>query len=102
MSGQPHTIDSIAHALPHPEQRATFMRDVSFTPVDQLPARLERWIKFIDDIESGRVKAREVGAYFAEHGRLPDEYQEESEESRAAFHEWEQRMQALREGRNVA
>lgn len=102
MSEHPWTIDSIAHALPHPEQRAAFMRDVSFTDVADLPARLERWIKFVGGIEEARAKAHEVNAHYAEHGTFPDEDEAESEESRAAFREWEQRMEALRKGHNAA
>ncbi|WP_367139679.1 MULTISPECIES: hypothetical protein [Streptomyces] len=55
MSDTSWTIDSIAHALPHPELRATFMQEVSFTDVQELPAIFERWVDFIHRFEADRA-----------------------------------------------
>jgi hypothetical protein len=73
-TSQPWTIDSIAHALPHPELRATFMRDVSFTDVSELPAILDRWVHFIQEFESDRDRLERLRSLIRENGSLPDTY----------------------------
>ncbi|KEF04657.1 MULTISPECIES: hypothetical protein [Streptomyces] len=75
MSSEPWTIDSIAHALPHPELRATFMRDVSFTDVQRLPDILERWVRFIAEFEEGRPRIEKLRSHYRETGRLPADYE---------------------------
>ncbi|GCD47764.1 hypothetical protein [Streptomyces paromomycinus] len=75
MSSQPWTIDSIAHVLPHPELRATFMRDVSFTDVQCLPDILERWVRFIEDFEAGRPRVEKLRSHLRESGHLPADYE---------------------------
>lgn len=69
------TIDSIAHALPHPELRATFQREVSFTEVGKLPGIIEKWVDFIERIEAGKPRIEQLRAYFHENGHLPPEYE---------------------------
>ncbi|WP_326693236.1 MULTISPECIES: hypothetical protein [unclassified Streptomyces] len=101
MSNQPWTIDTIAHALPHPDQRAAFMRDVSFTSVDQLPARLERWQRFVEQIQAAGTRAEQLREYAEQHdGQLPSDYRE-TPESRDAWNEWEQQMRQ-HQGHNAA
>ncbi|MDT0453642.1 hypothetical protein [Streptomyces hesseae] len=73
-TSQPWTIDSIAHALPHPELRATFMREASFTEVGELPAILDRWVRFIEEFEAGRDRLEYLRAAVRENGRLPETY----------------------------
>jgi hypothetical protein len=103
MSAEPWTIDSITHALPHPELRATFQREVSFTEVGKLPAILDRWVRFIADIQAGRDEAEGVRTYVREHGRLPDGYDVDTRESRAQFEELRARLEAQRrQGHNAA
>ncbi|MCC3777311.1 hypothetical protein [Streptomyces sp. UNOB3_S3] len=71
---QPWTIDSIAHALPHPELRATFMREVSFTDVNELPDILGRWVDFIRKFEAERPRLDRLRTLVQENGRLPATY----------------------------
>ncbi|MEV4439951.1 hypothetical protein AB0K09_13155 [Streptomyces sp. NPDC049577] len=71
---QTWTIDSISHALPHPELRATFMRDVSFTDVRRLPEICDRWVRFIKAFEAERPRIEHIQALLSENGRLPDTY----------------------------
>ncbi|MFI8942706.1 hypothetical protein [Streptomyces syringium] len=73
-TGQPWTIDSIAHALPHPELRATFMREATFTDVRDLPAILERWVKLIGDFEADRPRVEQLRETLRQNGHLPDTY----------------------------
>ncbi|MCA6091190.1 hypothetical protein LE181_03275 [Streptomyces sp. SCA3-4] len=70
----PWTIDSIAHALPHPELRATFMREATFTDVRNLPGILDRWVRFIEDFEAGRDRVEHLRTLVRENGRLPETY----------------------------
>jgi hypothetical protein len=73
-SRQQWTIDSISHALPHPELRAAFAREVSFTDVGQLPEILQRWVDFIERFEAGRPRLEELRARVSENGALPNGY----------------------------
>lgn len=103
MSSHAWTIDSISHALPYPELRATFQREVSFTEVSKLPVILERWVQFIGDIEAGRGELERVQSYVREHGRLPDGYDQETRESISQYEELKARIEAQRrQGHNAA
>ncbi|MFE9382345.1 hypothetical protein ACFYMO_03775 [Streptomyces sp. NPDC007025] len=79
MSEQPWTIDTIAHALPHPELRATFMRDVNLTPVDRLPDVIARWTRFVEQWEASKLGLDQIQSYIRDHGELPPEYRESPE-----------------------
>lgn len=72
-SDQTWTIDSIAHALPHPELRQTFMRETHLAPIGQLQTVLDRWIRFVQDFENGRPRVEALREHFNEHGQLPPE-----------------------------
>lgn len=99
---QPWTVDAIAHALPHPELRQTFMRQVNLTPLPDLPAVLDKWVRFVGEWEAGQPEIEELRAYALEHdGQLPPEHQE-TPESVAGFEDWEQRMAALKQGHSAA
>ncbi|MFF7023009.1 hypothetical protein ACFY97_18650 [Streptomyces klenkii] len=74
MSDTPWTIDSIAHALPHPELRATFMQEVSFTDVRELPAIFERWVDFIAEFEAGRDRIEQLRDTIRQNGQPPAAY----------------------------
>jgi hypothetical protein len=102
VSGKPWTIDSITHALPHPELRACFQREVSFTEVGKLPAILQRWVQFIADVEAGRVEADRISAYVRDHGQLPDGYDVDTRESVAQYEELKARLAAHRQGHHAA
>ncbi|MFI1970637.1 hypothetical protein BLA24_04730 [Streptomyces cinnamoneus] len=73
-TSQPWTIDGIGHALPHPELRATFMREVSFTDVRELPAVLERWVAFIQTFEAERPRLEQLRELVHENGHPPATY----------------------------
>ncbi|MFF7705695.1 hypothetical protein [Streptomyces lydicus] len=71
---RPWTVDSIAHALPHSELRATFMREVSFTDVRELPVILDRWVSFIEDFEASRDRVEQLRSLLHNNGHLPPNY----------------------------
>ncbi|MCD9194233.1 hypothetical protein [Streptomyces albireticuli] len=73
-SQQAWTIDSISHALPHPELRATFMREATFTDVRDLPTILDRWVQLIEDFEAGRDRVEQLRETIRQNGQLPDTY----------------------------
>ncbi|MFE7119098.1 hypothetical protein ACFU99_27145 [Streptomyces sp. NPDC057654] len=91
MSGQTWTIDSIAHTLPHPELRQTFMREVNFTAVDDLPGLLARWVRSLEEREGQQPGNEALRAHFLAHGVLPSEHEEESAEGRAQYEQWKAR-----------
>ncbi|MQY15183.1 hypothetical protein SRB5_53610 [Streptomyces sp. RB5] len=102
MTDSPWTIDSIAHALPHPELRAAFTREVTFTDVTQLPAILERWQRTVEALAAEQPRVEDLREYALRHdGALPSDHRE-TPESRARFDDWEARMRQLREGHNAA
>ncbi|MFF4406639.1 hypothetical protein ACFY2W_01170 [Streptomyces sp. NPDC001262] len=73
-TGQPWTIDRIGHALPHPELRATFMREVSFTDVREIGAVLDRWVAFVEAFEAERPRLEQLRELVHENGRPPAAY----------------------------
>jgi hypothetical protein len=75
VSTQPWTIDAIAHALPHPELRAQFQREATFTEVSQLPAIGDRWVDFIQRFEADQPRVERLRRHVAEHGTLPADYE---------------------------
>jgi hypothetical protein len=84
MSGGEWTIDGIAHALTVPEQRMKFLRAINMTPLTELPAVLERWVRHVTALEAARPGVEALRAQFQETGGLPAEF-EETEESAASF-----------------
>ncbi|MGD3112435.1 hypothetical protein [Streptomyces sp. YGL11-2] len=74
MTSEPWTLDSIAHALPHSELRATFMREVTFTDVRELPAIRNRWVAFSEQFEAGRDRVEQLRTLVRENGQLPTGY----------------------------
>lgn len=68
---EPRTIDAITHALPHPELRARFMREVNLTDIDQLPDVIARWQRFVEKWEAGKPERDALIAYVREHGVEP-------------------------------
>ncbi|MER7517816.1 hypothetical protein [Streptomyces sp. NPDC126499] len=103
MSSHTWTIDSITHALPYPELRATFQQQVSFTEVSKLPDILARWVRFITDIEAGHAELERVRDHVREHGRLPDGYDQDTRESVSRYEEIKARIEAQRrQGHNAA
>ncbi|MET8014729.1 hypothetical protein ABZU86_33585 [Streptomyces sp. NPDC005271] len=93
MSSENWTIDSIAHALPHPELRAAFMQETSFTDVTKLPGILAKWVDFIERFEAERPRVEAVRDYYREHGQLPAEYETESADGAALYQQWKGQQQ---------
>jgi hypothetical protein len=85
------TIDSIAHALLHPELRATFLREATFSEIGRLPAVLQRWQRLAEAFEAGRAQLARLAEHYDEHGRLPAEYEAESAEGVAMYEQWKSR-----------
>ncbi|MEW2302116.1 hypothetical protein AB0958_19420 [Streptomyces sp. NPDC006655] len=74
------TPDAIAHALPTPDMRMEFWRQLNLTAFGELEALGARWLKVIEDLQTGVERAREVNAYQREHGgALPPEYSDVTE-----------------------
>jgi hypothetical protein len=76
VSETPWTIDSIAHALPHPAVRMRFLSEINLAPVDQLQAVTDKWVGFVERWEADRPRLEALRAYAVEHGgELPPEYE---------------------------
>ncbi|MEV8548352.1 hypothetical protein AB0L04_00655 [Streptomyces glaucescens] len=75
MREQTWTIDSIAHALPHPVTRQKFLAEVNLAPVDQLPTVVDKWVRFVEQWEAGRDHVERLRDHFKEHGHLPATYE---------------------------
>ncbi|MEU2724039.1 hypothetical protein [Streptomyces smyrnaeus] len=74
---EPWTIDSIAHALPHAENRQQFWRDMNLTPVDQLPDVIARWTRFVEQWHASKPGLDRLQTYVRDHGELPPQYQDD-------------------------
>ncbi|QEU92875.1 hypothetical protein [Streptomyces kanamyceticus] len=98
MSNQPWTIDSIAHAIPHPELRQNFLREVHLTPRTDLEAVLDRWERFVRRwTQEEAPKIEQVRAYYQEHGTLPPDYESaQAEQAQQSFDDWRARMRAAK------
>ncbi|MFK0291945.1 hypothetical protein ACIQU6_15935 [Streptomyces sp. NPDC090442] len=73
-SGRSWTVDGIAHALPHSELRATFMQEVGFSDVRELPGILDRWMRFIETFEADRERVERLRTTLSGAGNLPANY----------------------------
>ncbi|MEW1653635.1 MULTISPECIES: hypothetical protein [unclassified Streptomyces] len=73
-SGRSWTVDGIAHALPHSELRATFLREIGFTDVRELPGLLDRWVRFIESFEADRERVEQLRTTLSGAGNLPATY----------------------------
>lgn len=85
------TIDSISHALPHPDLRAGFMREVTFKSISDLPGTFDRWVSLIERFDAERPRVDELADYYRQHGQLPDEHEAESADGRALYENWKGR-----------
>lgn len=80
MSEQTWTIDSIAHALPHPLTRQKFLAAVNLAPVDQLPDVIAEWVRLVERLDASRPALERV-IQFAQnhHGELPPQYADDGQ-----------------------
>ena len=69
------TIDSIAHALPHPDARQNFLREVNLTPLPELPSVLAKWEWVAQEWTDATPRLEALRAYAIEHGTMPPEYE---------------------------
>jgi len=58
------TVDRLHHALPHSASRQQLLADVNLTPLDELPAVLDRWTKAAETLQAaaGRIAAARAQA----------------------------------------
>ncbi|MGW2445787.1 hypothetical protein [Streptomyces sp. NPDC001675] len=70
------TVDRVHHALPHSALRQQLLSDVNLTPIEDLPARLQRWTDAAKTLEAVRPGIEAVRAYVKEHGQLPPDLQD--------------------------
>ncbi|MEU5211721.1 hypothetical protein [Streptomyces sp. NPDC020742] len=73
-TGRSWTVDGVVHALPHSQLRATFMHELSFTDVRELPAVLDRWVAFVEDFEADRDRIEQLRSIVRDNGHLPSAY----------------------------
>ncbi|MFK0142631.1 hypothetical protein [Streptomyces murinus] len=74
MSDQSWTIDTIAHALPHPITRQNFLAEINLAPVDQLPTVIGKWVRFAEQWDAGSDHVEQLRDHFREHRQLPADY----------------------------
>ncbi|MER5887290.1 hypothetical protein ABT160_26010 [Streptomyces sp. NPDC001941] len=89
------SIDGIAYALPTPELRREFLREVGGAPRDRLAAVLDHWERVaVRWTRESVPEIERVREHFLAHGELPPEYEQEAGEDQAAYDAWRARMKA--------
>ncbi|GAA3935256.1 hypothetical protein GCM10022244_49640 [Streptomyces gulbargensis] len=68
---QTWTVDRLHHVLPHSASRQQLLADVNLTPIEELPAVLERWAAVAESLDAaaGRIETARVSAKVT--GELP-------------------------------
>ncbi|MFF8387746.1 hypothetical protein ACF053_29470 [Streptomyces kanasensis] len=66
------TVDRLHHALPHSALRQQLLQDVNLTPLDQLPAVLERWAAAAEQLQAAERRIESARSWAARGGSLPD------------------------------
>ncbi|MER7952380.1 hypothetical protein ABTY59_33810 [Streptomyces sp. NPDC096079] len=68
------TVDRLHHALPHSASRQQLLADVHLTPVDELPAVLDRWAAAAETLQNaaGRIAAARAQQSVAVEGTAAD------------------------------
>ena len=58
------TVDRLHHAMPHSASRQQLLADVNLTPLDELPAVLDRWTTAAETLQAaaGRIAAARAQA----------------------------------------
>ncbi|MFG2334288.1 hypothetical protein ACGFMM_32455 [Streptomyces sp. NPDC048604] len=58
------TVDKLNHALPHSASRQQLLADVNLTPIDKLPAVLDRWAAAAETLQdaASRIEAARAAA----------------------------------------
>ncbi|MER8002938.1 hypothetical protein [Streptomyces sp. NPDC095613] len=77
MAHEQWTVDRLHHALPHSALRQQLLHDVNLTPIEDLPAVLDRWARAVEQledaapgIEAARIAAK-VGHILPSHLTAP-------------------------------
>ncbi|WP_030756646.1 hypothetical protein [Streptomyces sp. NRRL F-5135] len=52
MGHEAWTVDRLHHALPHSALRQQLLHDVNLTPIEALPAALDRWTRVVEQLEN--------------------------------------------------
>lgn len=80
MSEQQWTIDSIAHALPHPVTRQKFLAEINLAPVDELPAVIDKWVTLVERLEASKPALDKILQFAQTHnGELPPQYADDGQ-----------------------
>ena len=80
MSEQPWTIDSIAHALPHPVTRQKFLAEINLAPVDELPDVIGKWVSLVERLAASKPALERVLHFAQTHnGELPPQYADDGQ-----------------------
>ncbi|MGP3951266.1 hypothetical protein [Streptomyces sp. 7N604] len=95
MSSREWTIDGIAHAIGVPEQRQKFLRDINLTPLADLPAVLDRWVRHVIALEAAKPGIQALHAAAAAGEDLPAEFQH-SDEAASVMEQWRVQAQQAR------
>ncbi|MFE1271316.1 hypothetical protein [Streptomyces sp. NPDC058758] len=63
------TVDRLHHALPHSASRQQLLADVNLTPLDRLPAVLDRWARAAETLQAaaGRIAVARAQAAAGQH-----------------------------------
>ncbi|CAM5412078.1 hypothetical protein GCM10010329_77120 [Streptomyces spiroverticillatus] len=101
MSSQEWTIDGIAHALGVPDQRMQFLRDINLTPLPDLPAVLDRWVRHVSALEAAKPAIESLRAAAAVGEELPAALQHD-DDSAGVLEGWRDQARAARQGRGAA
>ncbi|MFE1230608.1 hypothetical protein [Streptomyces sp. NPDC058745] len=67
------TVDRLHHALPHSASRQQLLADVNLTPIDELPAVLDRWAAAAEALQAAahRIESARITRKVAH--RLPED-----------------------------
>ncbi|MFB7867323.1 hypothetical protein [Streptomyces sp. NPDC056069] len=66
------TVDRLHHALPHSASRQQLLADVNLTPIDELPAVLDRWAAAAETLQAAASVIEIARANAKAIGPLPD------------------------------
>lgn len=72
MTREDWTVDRIHHALPHSASRQQLLRDVHLTPIEELPAVLERWATAAEQITAAADRIESCRVIHKVTGLLPE------------------------------
>ncbi|MFG3343431.1 hypothetical protein ACGF1Z_00010 [Streptomyces sp. NPDC048018] len=66
------TVDRLHHALPHSASRQQLLADVNLTPIDELPAVLDRWAQAAETLQAMAHRIETARVTEKAYGRLSE------------------------------